>query len=330
MRPATSRLLPLSLCLLATTLAAQPPAFGRRAPRDPGEVRLEHFTFRHVQFQTFSLESLRGELGVYLPEGYDAPANRERRYPWVLWLHGRNGDYRRFHFEGAPVLDALRGEGKIGELVFVAVSAPRQTLYLNGELGGDVEDYVLGDVIDHVEQHFRVVKERAGRAIMGVSLGGTGAMRLALAHPERFAAVAVHSAGLFPADPEKIPERFLRMARFMGRGIGLDRIFGDPIDPKKWRALTPAGLVERLAPKDLAGLRIYLDAGTDDRYGFGPLGVAFHELLEARGIPHEFTLVEGGGHAWGSGATQKRLRHSLPFVWKAIAPRAPVESGKGR
>jgi S-formylglutathione hydrolase FrmB len=309
----------LALCCAVATADAQREGGGRR--RDQAPVELEHYTHRSVEYEAPSIDG-KSNYGIYLPPGYDDAANRERTYPWVIWLHGFNENAGRFHSGGAKVLDTLAGEKAIPDLVLVAANASPRTLYLNGESGGDFEDLILKDLTAHVEANYRVAKEAERRAIMGVSMGGMGALKMALRHPDMFHAVAVHSSAILPADPKDLSTRFERYREGLGRMLGLDEIFGDPIDEKKWAAEMPMALVRDKDPKSFASLRIYFDAGTDDRYGFAPPNEELAKLMTDRGIAHTFELVQGGGHSWGSGSLQKQLVKSLQFVGEALSGKA--------
>jgi len=298
------------LALVLAVVAAAPPA-----QRDRVADELENFTLRQFEFAAPSLESLWGEAGVYLPSGYDYEANAHRSYPCVIWLHGMNGDASRFQRNGAALLDRLRGEGAIPEMVFVAVTAGRRSVYFNGERSGDYEDLIVYDLPAALEKEFRVSTSRSQWAIMGISIGGFGAMRFAFKHPGKFGTVAAHSSAVFPADPSKLSQRYLRQAQSMG----LTETLGDPIDRDVWDREIPTAMLTRLTPADLKGLRIYFDAGTNDRYGFAGPNTKLHELLQQRGIEHTYRLIEGGGHSWGSGFTQQALQTSLLFVGNGFA-----------
>jgi len=294
---------------------------GRRRNHEP--VELENFSYEKVEFKAPSLDMDEGECGVYLPAGYDNKA--KRTYPWVIWLHGMNEDADRFHDGGgAKALDALRGEGKIREMILVAPSGPRRTIYANGEDGGDVADFILKDLVKFVEKKYQVSKERSGRALMGVSMGGMGALRFSLQDPEQFSTVAVHSAAAFPPDPTVLEGRSAERVQRSVQWLGLGELLGEPIDPKKWAKFIPSAIAMEKSPADMKGLRIFLDAGTEDRYGFGPPNEEFHILLEERNIEHSFTLVEGGGHSWGSGSMVERLAESLTFVSEGFAAEGPA------
>ena len=133
---------------------------------------------------------------------------------------------------------------------------------------------------------------------MGASMGGYGALAIALRHPDRFVAVAAHSAAIFPADPDNLSPRFRRVLRSWGKQLGLDEVFGDPPDKELWQRSNPLHLAATIEPDELSGLRIYFDCGTRDRYGFDSQNRELHRILERRGIRHTFRPVEGGGTAF--------------------------------
>ncbi|MFO0981695.1 MAG: alpha/beta hydrolase-fold protein [Planctomycetota bacterium] len=328
MRPTI--LVSLVLGLLARELHAQGGdqrrGGGRWRDRDLGSIELKNVTYKHVEFETKSLAAGRSEYGIYLPPGYDDEANATRTYPWMIWLHGMSEDYRDFHFGGARVLDDAVGEGKLPRFVFVAASAPRRTLYANGEREGNVADLILKDLVLHVQTNFRVGRDRGDRALMGISLGGMAALRFALDHPELFGAVATHSAAVFPEDPAELPEQHRQTINRFGDRSGWFELLGNPIDKDKYQALNPMAIVRKV--KDLHGLRIYFDAGSADRYGFGPANQKLDQVMQEAEIPHTFHLIDGGQHSWSGGTVQKALIDSLTFVCAGFArdaaPGAPA------
>jgi len=68
------------------------------------------------------------------------------------------------------------------------------SFYVNSPHTGNYEDYIL-EVVRHVEANYRTIQDRARRIIAGGSMGGYGALRLALHHPHLFGAAAVLSPG---------------------------------------------------------------------------------------------------------------------------------------
>lgn len=306
----------LASILVLTTALAQTPG-GRRGQGDKGKpIELQNFTFTE---QSFHSDAVAADMpfGIYLPKDYDAPANKDVKWPLVIWLHGMFEDHLRFHGRGvgAPILDQTVTDGKLPPCVFVLANGGRTSMYINVGKGHEYQDLIEQDLLQHITKTYRVRKDRGGRALMGISMGGMAALRIGFTKPELFGTIAVHSSAVFPEDPEQLPEQIKGAAK----RFGFSDVFGDPIDKDKWAATNPLGIAKRLDPKSVVDLRIYFDAGTDDRYQFGVSNKALHEVLEEKKIAHQWTLVTGGGHAWGSGFKEASLVASLQFVGNGFA-----------
>jgi S-formylglutathione hydrolase FrmB len=141
------------------------------------------------------------------------------------------------------------------------------------------------DFVAHVESTYRVIPGRPGRAVLGISMGGYAALRMALAHPDLFRAVATHSAMLL----EKIPTAEEGAGRW--HLAAFYQVFGTPIDAALWSANDPLTLAAKADPKATPAL--YFDCGTEDRYGLFAGNRELHRRLEARGVAHEFGLYPG-------------------------------------
>jgi hypothetical protein len=142
-----------------------------------------------------------------------------------------------------------------------------------------------------------------------------------------FVAVATHSAALFPVDLDQLDPRFRRIldAQF---GQQFKEIWGDPIDPKRWRGDNPMALAADLTPAKLDGLRIYTDCGASDRYQFNVPHASLHKLLDERKIEHVWREVPGG-HGWGDGYLTRYLPGSLGFLAKAFSTVAKPQPSAG-
>jgi len=150
---------------------------------------------------------------------------------------------------------------------------------------------------------------------MGVSMGGMAALRIAFTKPDLFGVVGAHSAAVFPEDPADLPDRMKAMASRMG----LDEVFGNPIQKEPWQKANPLCLALQTAPKDLARLRIYFDAGTDDRYGFAAGNTLLDKALTEHKVEHTWRLIQGGGHSWGAGFQDQTLPYSFAAVGETFA-----------
>ena len=179
-------------------------------------------------------------------------------------------------------------------LVVVMPDAGRG-FYTNAVAGFAYEDDLIGDVIGLVERTFPVRAERTGRAIGGLSMGGYGAVKLALKHPTLFASAHSHSGALGVARPEvgAIRDLFPEFARVFGTA---------PTDGPD----DPFALAARVGRDLLPSLR--LDCGTEDF--LLDQSRAFHARLDTLAIPHEYH--EGrGGHDWDY--WDRQIQHAIAF-----------------
>lgn len=310
----------LSSIALLTFAALLPAQRGNRRSRAPKEMK--NFTFEDERFESKSVGK-RMPFGVYLPKDYDDEANKNQKLPLVIWLHGMWEDHMRFHSRGGAVeLDKAVTEGKLPPCVFVTANGGRSSMYVNRK-DEKWEDLISKDLLAHVTKNYRVSKDRNQRAIMGISMGGMGALRIAFTHPELFGAVGAHSSAVFAEDPEDLPPRLKKYAT----RLGLDEVFGNPIEQEPWQKANPLCIANRIDVKDLSKLLIYFDAGTADRYGFADGNKLLHECLKKRKVEHTWRLIEGGGHSWGNRFQHETLPHSFAMVGKMF--RAATNGKKG-
>jgi S-formylglutathione hydrolase FrmB len=227
---------------------------------------------------------------VILPPSYDA--SKTSRYPVLYFLHGLGGNAETLIDSGGlDMIEDLWQRKQIGEFLIVTPNAGR-SFYINSRDGRvRYQDFFIREFLPYIEMHYRILRDPKHRGISGVSMGGYGALRFAFLYPGLFGSVSAHSPALVENPPRARVSNMQEMAitRFLGSA------FGVPFDPDYWNRESPFTIVrERPRPRDL---RIYFDCGTSDDYGFNRGAEAFHKLLVARGIPHEFHLYPGG-HDW--------------------------------
>ena len=240
---------------------------------------------------------------VHLPPSY---AEGSKTYPVVYVLHGLFETHQFWERRGlAAILDDLWARHVLPEFVVVAVDGGN-SFFANSPLGA-YEDLATKDAIAFAESTYRVRRERAGRALLGVSMGGYAALRIALSHPDLYAAVATHSAMLLagPPRPGQGADPY-QLAAFA-------RVFGEPPDLALWRANDPLDWAQRADARAVPGLSF--DCGDHDRYGLGAGNEELHRRLLARGVPHEFAL-RPGDHGYEYVRTV--LPSSLEFLSKRL------------
>ena len=135
------------------------------------------------------------QVWVYLPPGY---AQDRRKYPILYLLHGRNGTAADWTQAGLVnfIMDNLIAERRAEPMIVVmpwlhALSFDAPPIESNDALGR----YLLGDVLPLVEGKYRVARDRAHRALFGLSLGGAATLAIGLNHPELFSHLAAYSTG---------------------------------------------------------------------------------------------------------------------------------------
>jgi len=140
------------------------------------------------------------KLVIYLPSEYDAkPAER---YPVIYFLaNPMDGTYRSlFDRNGAQALfDKAIASGVIHNFILVSVDMKTSlgsSWYVNSPVTGNWEDFMIQELVPYVDANFRTLANRNSRGIMGIFMGGHGAIRFAMKHPDIFGAVyAMHPVG---------------------------------------------------------------------------------------------------------------------------------------
>ena len=230
-------------------------------------------------------------MNVIFPDNSDVPGP----YP-VLYLLGGMADDHTIWCRQTSI------ERYIQDLPLVAVMpSGGRGWYTDAVVGEAYEQHIMKDVIGFVERTLNVRTDREGRAITGLSMGGYGAMKLALKYPDVFGSVAAH-LGAYD------------VVRSMGRDENARaeraRIFGD--DPVGGSNDVFA-LAKRLDPARAP--RIRFDAALDD--GLIVQSRAFHEHLESLGITHVYA-ENPGGHTWAF--VDEHVKDSIAFVWQTLGP----------
>jgi S-formylglutathione hydrolase FrmB len=262
-------------------------------------------------------EAIHGEedFSIFLPPSYRKSG---RRYPVVYFLHGLFNDDTSWtvdnHGDIPTEVDDLMSRRVIPEMILVHPDGGRSfyTDYHDGSLL--YEKLVVEELPRYIEGTYRVEAGAAHRAIAGTSMGGYGALKIAMKYPGRYACVAAHSPIVFPVkNPMAVPEGSRSSRQFQYLSEVFATVYGNPFDQAYFDANNPLDLARRA---DLAKLPIYFDYGTADRYdaqiGLG-LGLKkLDETLRARGVAHEFHSYEGEPHGWA--LVYSHIAQSLRFV----------------
>lgn len=215
---------------------------------------------------------------VLLPE-----ASRRKKHPVLFLLHGLSDDHtiwmRRTSIERYAAARELA----------VVMPAVGRSFYQDMASGVRYWTFLSEELPKVMHGFFQLSEKRADNFAAGLSMGGYGALRLALAHPERFAAVASFSGALDYA------RRLRNSAKTRSR-----------IREAEWKAIAGTATDATGTDSDLWHLAkraarsrsrpaLWLDCGTEDEL----LGDSadFHRHLERLRWPHHWES-EPGGHDW--------------------------------
>lgn len=156
----------------------------------------------HLQYVRIESEALRGnlagdpwvrEMAVLLPPSYFLSA--KARYPAVYYLHGL-GTRKDGHRQSAGLFEKLfelMKKRQLAEMILVAVDGTTAfggSYYANSPTIGNFEEYVAREIVARVDSLFRTQPDRQGRAVAGFSMGGHGAIKIAMKYSDVFAQVA--------------------------------------------------------------------------------------------------------------------------------------------
>jgi S-formylglutathione hydrolase FrmB len=281
-------LLLCSVALTAAPFAQTPPADARRAPQQAATAQRKPERVETIQFES-KLVAKTLPYNVLLPADYAQPSAKAKRYPVLYLLHGLTGhytnwlDYTRLADYAAQYhLIIVMPEGNNGWYTDSATVATDR-----------YETYIIEELIPDVEKRFRAIGARGGRAVAGLSMGGYGALKFGVKHPELFSFAASMSGAVSAASWRS--EEELRTATFIRQS--LLQTFGGA-DGQTKMANDLFRLVRELPPERIARLPyFYLDCGTEDPLGLLAPNRALADLLVERKIPHEYRQLPGT-HSW--------------------------------
>ena len=139
---------------------------------------------------------------VGLPDGYNA-SDTVTKYPVIVFLHGASVNATDMVNSLEPYLDNFLGRilfAKLFKVIFVIPDGScgpyKGSFYTNSALYGNYEDYIANDLMQEVAANYKIYKGRAKWSIMGHSMGGYGAMKIALKYPQKFIGVSALSGPL--------------------------------------------------------------------------------------------------------------------------------------
>jgi len=290
-------------------------------------------TVEHIKVHGKLLEgNLEGDsASVYLPPSYKK--NAKRRYPVIYMLHGYTDSDDKWmgptkHWINLPsVIDKALAAKESREFIVVMPNGFTRyhgSMYSNSVATGDWEDFIAQELVAYVDAHYRTLRNAASRGLAGHSMGGYGAMRIGMKHPEIFSAVYLQSPCCMSAPDAERNAAFLENAvtvkdfdgiakvEFLPRvmlasaaawspnpknpPLYLDLPWKDgkwqPDVAQKWAANAPLVEVDQYITnlRRLKGLAF--DAGDKDQPIASNIAI-LDGILNTNSVPHVFEIYDG-------------------------------------
>jgi enterochelin esterase-like enzyme len=311
-------------------------------------------TVEHIKVHGKALEgNLEGDdvdrdVIVFLPPSYNS--QKSRRYPVVYALHGYSIGAEQWSHE-IHVPQTIEGAFAQGAQDMIVVLPDSKTvhngsMYSSSVTTGDFEQFIAHDVVAYIDAHYRTIPKRTGRGLVGHSMGGYGASRIGMKHPDVFGSLYIMSPccmsarGAGPVNPEteKTLESVKTAADSAKLSFGLRAQLAsaaawspDPKNPPlyldlpfkdgqvqadvlaKWAANAPLAFVDQY----IDNLRLYraiaMDVGDQDglRVDAGKL----HQILDNYGVANAFEIY-AGTHT--SAVADRFQNHVMPFFSKNV------------
>jgi S-formylglutathione hydrolase FrmB len=210
---------------------------------------------------------------VITPDDY---ANAQA-LPVVYLLHGYSGKYSDWIIKAKGFEKAV----DLYQIIIVCPDGGYGSWYWDSPIDPayKYETYVSKELISWIDGKYKTIKDKKGRAITGLSMGGHGALYLAFKHQDVFGAAGSMSGGV---DIRPFPNNWdmaLRLGKYSEH-------------PESWEQNTVINMLYLLQPNSLA---LLIDCGTEDF--FFKVNENLHQQLLYRNIPHDF-ITRPGAHNW--------------------------------
>lgn len=284
---------------------------------------------------------------IVLPPSYES--NPDSTYPSIYFLHGFGLDYS-WYGSVVSVFEDMMVSGEIRESILIKpdgfVIPYLGSMYTNSDYNGQFEDYIVQDLISHIDGSYNTIDNSSYRAIMGHSMGGYGAVKLSIKFPELFQVAASHSGPVAIENviPDLLPVLLAEtgilgyqpwngtVSLFM---YSASAAFSPDVDDWPYYVDLPVdyygNVIDEvwdlwlghdaltLAQENLANIqsiRFYMDCGDQDDYLFYNHSTSFSEFLDEVNINHVYETYPGDHFT--EVLNGDRFPYSLAFIENAF------------
>lgn len=201
-------------------------------------------------------------------------SDKNAKHPTVYLLNGFTGTYRDWSTRTQPRL------GELADQYGMVMVMPdgRDSWYWDSPANPklQMESFIIKELVPYIDSHYPTKAEARQRAITGLSMGGHGALWLAINHPDIFGSAGSMSGGV---DIRPFTNSW-NTTKLLGESYSKN--------PELWDSHTVAGNIPKI--KD-AGINIIIDCGNEDF--FAQVNEKLHRDLLAANIPHDYTTRPG-------------------------------------
>jgi S-formylglutathione hydrolase FrmB len=307
----------------------------------------------HIKVHGTALEgNLEGDaidrdVIVFLPPSYGK--EKHRRYPVVYALHGYSIGAEQWTHE-IHVPQTVEGAFAQGAKEMIVVLPDSKTvhngsMYSSSVTTGDFEKFISHDLVAYIDGHYRTIPDRRSRGLAGHSMGGYGASRIGMKHPDVFGSLYIMSPCCLSArggTPNPELEKAVAAAKTPADTSGLPFFVGaqlasaaawspNPKNPPlyldlpvkdgvaqpevvaKWAANAPLAFVDQYIGNLKQYRAISMDVG--DKDGLRVDAAKLHEVLDGYGILNSFEIYPG---THTSAVADRFQNHVLPFFSKNL------------
>jgi S-formylglutathione hydrolase FrmB len=164
--------------------------------QDTGKVETKNFIAPSLQNNQGGEDPDR-RLTIYLPPDYE---KSKKQYPVIYFLHGfATDDKDMMEWLGFKnLLDSAMSAGNLRPAILVLPNSMTKyfgSFYTNSSVAGNWADFIGKDVVHYMDKNYRTIPHRDARGLAGHSMGGTGALKMAMLFADQFSAIYAMSPG---------------------------------------------------------------------------------------------------------------------------------------
>ena len=229
------------------------------------------------------------EYGVYTPPGW----TKQESLPMILFLHGSGDDHTAFEKFGAHrYFDEQIAGGNMPRVILVSPNGGFG-LWENWADGSHLyRDWITETLLPEVKQRYNVKSCPLYCHLMGISMGGSGVLRMAYFESRNFSSISAISAPIFGNEDNRTPT----IPWLVKLTLPIERIFGKSGTEERIRQNPYNAWVDN---PGLRNMRLQLIWGDNDRSGIISSNQRFHEYLARKQVEHNHH-VYSGNHKWVS------------------------------